>query len=421
MFCTVAADFWDWLRSVPVVPLAPGVDSLEFAIVLYGWLVAGNDCSSEVSLFYLLSRRRLTTETNLAQLKSVGIKEVVVVPDQGAVRTMPWSSGSKSLFYVLLRDSILFPFIALVICLTNVVGYKYFSFSASRINNTIAEFGTQVVGGRLILNLREVYYRPFEDEFPQECRMPLIPIAFLHGTEEDTDDRLLDYLKDEDITAGIPQESDTYNRYLVDLILTSVTFPSIARYTEAVLIIQSSPDTFQNGLVVASSQINTLTNPNAGQMMGSLQAWIDDLVTWTMCTEGLLLISNVVMLADSPTLCLPLANLLPSLQRSTVGIMVIRINVMYRGSFGIKAVQVALFVVEVALRAIYIDMAQIISDPVRHVDNDNLTEVVHRYYVVNPPEDSAQPAVYPLRVVPLLDQPEAMWVRVWARSTRAFA
>ncbi|KAF8166002.1 hypothetical protein B0H34DRAFT_258847 [Crassisporium funariophilum] len=76
--------------------------------------------------------------------------------------------GRKSLMYTLLRDSILFPFIALILCFLNVIGWGYFSFTTIVAIVAISGFMARLLGCRLILNLREAYYRPFEEELGQE-------------------------------------------------------------------------------------------------------------------------------------------------------------------------------------------------------------------------------------------------------------
>ncbi|KAF8166005.1 hypothetical protein B0H34DRAFT_258760 [Crassisporium funariophilum] len=78
------------------------------------------------------------------------------------------SLGRKSLMYTLLRDSILFPFIALILCFLNVIGWGYFSFTTIMAIVAISGFMARLLGCRLILNLREAYYRPFEEELGQE-------------------------------------------------------------------------------------------------------------------------------------------------------------------------------------------------------------------------------------------------------------
>ncbi|KAF9556886.1 hypothetical protein CPC08DRAFT_73379 [Agrocybe pediades] len=91
-------------------------------------------------------------------------------------------SGRKSLIYILLRDSLLFPFVGLSICFLNFMGSIYFSFSATQICIIIAGFSTQILGSRLVLNLREAYYQPFEDEFSLD-RISL-PLQFVEQPRE---------------------------------------------------------------------------------------------------------------------------------------------------------------------------------------------------------------------------------------------
>ncbi|KAF8153041.1 hypothetical protein B0H34DRAFT_721934 [Crassisporium funariophilum] len=96
-----------------------------------------------------------------------------------------YSDSGKSLVYTLLRDSILFPFIALIVCYINVIGWGYFSFTTITINVAVSSFMTRILGCRLILNLREAYYQPFGDEFTQANNMDSLVFAQSRGDEMD--------------------------------------------------------------------------------------------------------------------------------------------------------------------------------------------------------------------------------------------
>jgi len=93
--------------------------------------------------------------------------------------------GHRPLLYVLLRDSILFPLLALFICFINFFGSMYFSFVDAEISIIVAGFTTQILGGRLVLNLREAYYRPFDDEYEMNQATRMVPIAFTHTVDPD--------------------------------------------------------------------------------------------------------------------------------------------------------------------------------------------------------------------------------------------
>ncbi|PPQ78463.1 hypothetical protein CVT25_011858 [Psilocybe cyanescens] len=78
-----------------------------------------------------------------------------------------------SIMYILQRDSIIFPFASLAVCVANFIGSVYFSIFISQISLSVACFATHILGSRLILNLREAYYRPFDHEYSQAHSTPI--------------------------------------------------------------------------------------------------------------------------------------------------------------------------------------------------------------------------------------------------------
>ncbi|KAF4614494.1 hypothetical protein D9613_002470 [Agrocybe pediades] len=71
---------------------------------------------------------------------------------------------TNSLGYILLRDSIAFPFICVSICFINLFVWIYLPHLAAQMAFCIASFAPCIIGPRLILNLREAYYQPFIQE-----------------------------------------------------------------------------------------------------------------------------------------------------------------------------------------------------------------------------------------------------------------
>ncbi|KAF4614443.1 hypothetical protein D9613_002493 [Agrocybe pediades] len=67
----------------------------------------------------------------------------------------------ESLAYILLRDSITFPFI---LCIANFVVWITQPYVIIQIAFAVAAFAPCIIGSRLILNLREAYYLPFVEE-----------------------------------------------------------------------------------------------------------------------------------------------------------------------------------------------------------------------------------------------------------------
>ncbi|KIM36653.1 hypothetical protein M413DRAFT_448997 [Hebeloma cylindrosporum] len=70
----------------------------------------------------------------------------------------------SSLAYVLLRDSVVFPLIAMLICIINIISSFRLSYFTSQLTRTFSTMFPVVLGCRLILNLRESYYQPFTGE-----------------------------------------------------------------------------------------------------------------------------------------------------------------------------------------------------------------------------------------------------------------
>ncbi|PPQ64816.1 hypothetical protein CVT26_002648 [Gymnopilus dilepis] len=76
--------------------------------------------------------------------------------------------ADSSLAYILLRDSITFPFVSLIVCLGNLFVFMREPVLAAQLSLSVALFTPCVLGSRLILNLRETYYQPFL----HECKEP---------------------------------------------------------------------------------------------------------------------------------------------------------------------------------------------------------------------------------------------------------
>ncbi|KAF8154462.1 hypothetical protein B0H34DRAFT_524170 [Crassisporium funariophilum] len=75
---------------------------------------------------------------------------------------------AKSLVYILLRDSILYPFIAMSACIIGSVIWIKLPFTTLQMVNAFQGALPSILGSRLLLNLREAYYQPFQREFSFE-------------------------------------------------------------------------------------------------------------------------------------------------------------------------------------------------------------------------------------------------------------
>ncbi|KIJ94819.1 hypothetical protein K443DRAFT_683451 [Laccaria amethystina LaAM-08-1] len=75
---------------------------------------------------------------------------------------------------ILLRDSILFPMIAFLVGILNILGWAQPTNYYMPIANGLAQLFSRILGCRLILNLREAYYLPFEGECGQPEKLPTL-------------------------------------------------------------------------------------------------------------------------------------------------------------------------------------------------------------------------------------------------------
>ncbi|KAJ2911717.1 hypothetical protein MD484_g8697, partial [Candolleomyces efflorescens] len=85
---------------------------------------------------------------------------------------------------ILLRDSIVFPIIGLLICVFNILA-NYVLVSAAGYMLVITAAASPILGCRLILHLRDAYYQPFKSEFDRhDCGDAQIemPSFALHST-----------------------------------------------------------------------------------------------------------------------------------------------------------------------------------------------------------------------------------------------
>ncbi|TEB12275.1 hypothetical protein FA13DRAFT_1805969 [Coprinellus micaceus] len=79
-----------------------------------------------------------------------------------------------SLMYILMRDSIVFPLIGLLLSFINILAFYVFPMSAMQYTFTTTAALTPILGCRLILHLRDAYYQPFSDEI-EAFQEPIAP------------------------------------------------------------------------------------------------------------------------------------------------------------------------------------------------------------------------------------------------------
>ncbi|EAU86671.2 hypothetical protein CC1G_07329 [Coprinopsis cinerea okayama7 len=114
----------------------------------------------------------------------------------------PWVSRHGNFVQVLLRDSIVFPFITLVSCLLNILAwFQVLPYGWLQNTLNLSAVCSPILGCRLVLNLRELYYEPFAAEFrvsnrgevPNSPRSPIdnsfeLPVVFAKSrTQQSTD------------------------------------------------------------------------------------------------------------------------------------------------------------------------------------------------------------------------------------------
>ncbi|KDR79359.1 hypothetical protein GALMADRAFT_154275 [Galerina marginata CBS 339.88] len=97
------------------------------------------------------------------------------------------ASGASgvSLSQVLIRDSLLCPLVILTVCIVTFVGSMHFSLAGKQISIAVAGFVTHILGSRLALNLREIYYRLVEEVDDEGDIVLDLPIAFAPTTEDE--------------------------------------------------------------------------------------------------------------------------------------------------------------------------------------------------------------------------------------------
>ncbi|TEB30789.1 hypothetical protein FA13DRAFT_1733220 [Coprinellus micaceus] len=93
---------------------------------------------------------------------------------QSSSRYLTAKNWSKQgiLFRVLLRDSIAFPFISVIVALSNILSWLVPQLIfAGTYTTAISSVTITLLGCRLILNLRDAYYHPFAEEFHRSLRV----------------------------------------------------------------------------------------------------------------------------------------------------------------------------------------------------------------------------------------------------------
>ncbi|KAF9472994.1 hypothetical protein BDN70DRAFT_997880 [Pholiota conissans] len=100
---------------------------------------------------------------------ALGVRYYREVGSHGMFPHLSNSSRTSSLFSILLRDSIVFPFIFSLSCIVNLVSFYLLSTglrpTTAHAISLLPVILSGLLGSRLILNLRESYYEPYRQEF----------------------------------------------------------------------------------------------------------------------------------------------------------------------------------------------------------------------------------------------------------------
>ncbi|TFK19011.1 hypothetical protein FA15DRAFT_674833, partial [Coprinopsis marcescibilis] len=90
-------------------------------------------------------------------------------PTTGTFGYQAWAKQTR-VVRVLIRDSILFPFIGLVLGLLNILAwFMILPFGSSQVFILVAGASSPILGCRLVLNLRDAYYQRFSLEIQQSA------------------------------------------------------------------------------------------------------------------------------------------------------------------------------------------------------------------------------------------------------------
>lgn len=97
-------------------------------------------------------------------------------------RFLPFKFRRHPLHFILLRDSILYPILAFVVGVINVVGWSSPMSSSTPVASGLLHLFARILGCRLILNLREAYYLPLQEECDLDDKLQTL--AFDHSNDE---------------------------------------------------------------------------------------------------------------------------------------------------------------------------------------------------------------------------------------------
>jgi len=97
-------------------------------------------------------------------------------------RLLPPKFRRRPLHFILLRDSILYPIVAFAIGVLHLLSWSRPMSSSTPVASGLIHLFSRILGCRLILNLREAYYLPLQEEC--DLNESLSTLAFDHTNDE---------------------------------------------------------------------------------------------------------------------------------------------------------------------------------------------------------------------------------------------
>ncbi|KAF9562753.1 hypothetical protein CPC08DRAFT_761236 [Agrocybe pediades] len=112
----------------------------------------------------------------LVALALVASEAVRFYQSRKIIRVTIIATSGHSLMFILLRQTIAFQIIGIIICIPDVIAWYRLPYLAGQMTFSFVLGATCIMSSRLILDLREAYYQPFEEE---------MSFTFAHDLEQE--------------------------------------------------------------------------------------------------------------------------------------------------------------------------------------------------------------------------------------------
>ncbi|KAF8171656.1 hypothetical protein BJ912DRAFT_118317 [Pholiota molesta] len=166
------AAFATELLSVPIIQLVGWLDGSNVNTAdVYGEAPVGFCAKEKITSWeFVVWIPIVSFELLICGLAlALGIKYYLAVGNHRMFLDYRNSNRETSLLYILLRDSIIFP---IIFALVGILNLSVFFLTATKLRHDIVHITllfpvilSAIFGSRLILNLRESYYEPYDQEF----------------------------------------------------------------------------------------------------------------------------------------------------------------------------------------------------------------------------------------------------------------